>query len=253
LLDLGLTIYIVTQLFSLDIFACCVDNKNSPYTGECSYNHIGGASNVGVRNGYCYRKDTNVSCEGDLTTCALGYNITTLCDDSTLSTVASRSMDAFIAILIIKAIGICFSLFLEIKSVCCEKKEPGAEEAEESKNCCKKCTINCCSSLCSLLFRAFFLIFGTAISFIAILILQYTNDVSTSSCETLTGILKTQCENVVDSCTFNNDENFYNLIFYNFDVIGPIYAAIASSAVSAILWVARLAVVRYYASPLTDV
>jgi len=158
LLDLALTIFIIVQLFNLSVFACCTDNRGS-FNSKCAYNHIGGADDVGVAtNGFCYRKDDDFSCGGNLTSCAIAQNITIsdVCSQSVLQQVANVSTDAFIAILIIKAIGVLFSLFLEIRSVCCEKKPPGSAEAEESKSCCQECSSKCCSSITTIVLRIFF-------------------------------------------------------------------------------------------------
>jgi len=134
LLDLGLTIYIVYQLFHLSVFACCADNLT--YTSSCAYNTIGGASNVGVdSSGYCTNINSNLNCTGNLPACAASHdvNMTTLCDQSTLNQVASMSVNAFIGILIIKIVGIAFSLFLELKSICCDKKNLVRQKLKNQK------------------------------------------------------------------------------------------------------------------------
>jgi len=249
LLDLGLTIYILKQLFDLNAFACCADNLND--NSECSYNRIGGASNVGVdSSGYCININQNLDCNGTLAMCAKdnGVNMTSLCNQTVLNDIATTSVHVFIAILIIKIVGLAFSLLLELKSVCCEKKKPGQAEEEESKNCCKECSAKCCSQLIILLLRIFFLIFGTTITLIALLVLAYSNNVIPSTCSSLSGTLETDCELITSKCTFNNDENYYNIVYPNLNIFGPYWADLASSIVTGIIWFARLSVLRYYSN-----
>ena len=74
LIDLGLTCFLVYQLFGIDLSACCTDNKT--LQNQCSFGDIGGANNVAVNaTGYCQRIDTGLNCRGDLWNCAngLGY------------------------------------------------------------------------------------------------------------------------------------------------------------------------------------
>jgi len=248
--DLGLTTYIIYQLYVLDVFACCVDNQTSNQNHECAYNHIGGASNVGVNDyGFCYRKDNpSFNCGGNLTSCAssVGADITELCSPSTLKQVANTSVDWLIYILLIKAVGVVFCIFLELKAAWCDKKDAGSEEAEKSKNCCRQRSKNCLIGLSVLIIRIFFLICGTAITFIALCLLTYSNSVTFSSCRTLSSSLESQCNSVEASCTRGSDQNYYNIVFSNLNLVGPYWADVATSVLSGIIWIARLSIMRKY-------
>jgi len=250
LADLGLTIYIIYQLYVLEVFACCIDNKTSYLNHECAYSNIGGASNVGVNEyGFCYRKDNlNVNCAGNLTSCAasIGANMTELCSPSVLETVARTSVDWLIGILVVKAVGVMFCIFLEIKASCIDKTDAGSEEAEKSKNCCRQHSRKCFIGLSVLLIRIFFLVCGTIITFIALWLLTYANNVTFSSCRTLSSGLKTECQDVESSCTNGNSENYYNVVYKNLNLIGPYWADVATSVLSAIIWIARISIMRYY-------
>jgi len=252
LADLGLTIYIVYQLFAFNVFACCVDNKSAYQNSKCAYSNIGGANNVGVdSNGYCTRLDnSSINCGGNLASCgtSAGVNVTELCSQSTLNHVANTSVDWFIAVLIVKMVGLLFGLFMEFKAACIDKKSDGTEDAERSKNCCRKCSEKCFVNLSIFLLRVFFLIFGTAITFVAILLLKYGNSVSFSSCKAVPSSLESQCYTLESSCSDGGDENYYNVVFLNLNLNGSYIADLVTSILTGIIWIARLSVLRYYAN-----
>jgi len=248
LIDLGLSIFIAIQLLEFNAFACCTDNKTQE---QCSYDDFGGADNVGVNNGYCYRIDNNVDCGSTLIACAAtvpGVDINQLCSQDSLNKVADYNWTWLLGFLVIKMIGLIFVLFLDIKSLCCDSKDAGekdAQDAERCCSCCKNCTQQCMITTSIFMLRLAFVIFGTVTTFICIWLLQWTDRVWYGSCSALDSTLEKQCNDLIDKCTLENDENYYNVVWQNLSFTGPYWANVTSSVLSSILWIARMAVFRY--------
>ena len=180
--DLALTIYIVIALYEADIFACCTTSVD-PFSDECRYEDLGGASNVAVNDyGYCVREDNGIICDfvgecGELNGITSPDPNNELCSDKVLDDVASYNYFWLNAILITKCVGLVFLLLLECYT-CCKKvdiKDKEAEEAEQTVRClkCKQWGKACCVATFILLLKLIFIIFGTSYVFLSSSIYLY--------------------------------------------------------------------------------
>ena len=73
--------------------------------------------------------------------------------------------------------------------------------------------------------------------------MQLTGQVWTSTCSALPSALQAGCEAVETDC--NDGENFYAVAFDSLELGGPYYADIVSNVLHTVLWVVRIAVMRY--------
>lgn len=250
LIDLALTIYIVVQLASNVPFACCTD----PGINDCSYDDIGGADNVELvepTSGgiFCERKDNpSLNCYSDITSCATnnGIDISQLCSESILDELAKENWTWLLAVLCVKLVGLCFLIFYDITHTWCKGKDTAQEDAESVSKCCHcKCGNNCCKELIFFFLRIFFLIFGTIATCIAVWLLKWTDRVSLSRCDLLEDGLESDCSSLEDACSANA-ENYYNIVWVNLELSGPYWADLASSILSALIWMVRISVMWYY-------
>eukprot|EP01084_Bolivina_argentea_P108058 193129_1 len=258
IIDLALTIYLVIEFYNANIFACCTTNQD-PWSDICGYDDLGGAGNVFVDDyGYCKRfDDESVSCmytgecaevEGivPLNTTNVGSIFgDTMCNEDVLTDVANCNWFWLTAILITKSVGLVFLIALDIKS-CCSKIDPAEEEAKQVETCwkCKKWGKQCCCSTIKLLIKLTFLLFGTVATFCALYYMQLTGHVTTSSCSCVPEDLESICTETAESCMPDN-ENYYAVVFDNVDLGGPYWADVVSNILSTVIWIVRIAVMRY--------
>merc|ERR1712083_114068 len=184
---------------------------------------------------------TEYTCDG----VAFGQDFgETMCNEDLLDDISFYNYFWLNAVLIIKCVGLLFLLFLEIRS-CLKKKESDKEEAEQSEKCCKckEWGMACCSTTFVLLLKAFFLVFGTFATLAAVWYMHLTGKVWTSTCSALPSSLRAQCEETQDTC--NDGDNYYAVAFDSLELGGPFAIDVASNLLHSILWVVRIAVMRY--------
>ena len=80
-------------------------------------------------------------------------------------------------------------------------------------------------------------------TFAALYYMQLTGKVWTSRCSALPSSLRAACEETETSC--NDGDNFYAVAFDSLELGGPYYADIVSNVLHSVLWVVRIAVMRY--------
>jgi len=248
----------VVELYQSEIFACCTHNN----LDECGYEDLGGASNIFVNDhGYCGRLDTGKVCN-EIGICAEGVNITTpasalttvvgggetfgntLCNEQILDDVSSYNYFWLNVVMITKCVGLIFLLLLDLRA-CIKKIDVDEEEAQQADTCfkCKKWGLTCCGKTLVLLFKAFFLIFGTFATFAAIYYMQLTGHVWTSTCSAVPDSLQAKCDATETEC--NNGDNYYAVVFNSLDLGGPYWADVVSNVLHTTLWIVRVAVMRH--------
>eukprot|EP00485_Elphidium_margaritaceum_P007516 CAMPEP_0202690680 /NCGR_PEP_ID=MMETSP1385-20130828/5597_1 /ASSEMBLY_ACC=CAM_ASM_000861 /TAXON_ID=933848 /ORGANISM="Elphidium margaritaceum" /LENGTH=297 /DNA_ID=CAMNT_0049345963 /DNA_START=46 /DNA_END=939 /DNA_ORIENTATION=+ len=260
-IDLILTGYLIYALWRSNIFACCTTN-NGAVGDWCGQDDLGGASNVFVNEyGYCGRKDTGYVCH-EIGECAeaveaVAFNVTSLdpdastfgdmmCNADVLDQVATYNYMWLNIVLIVKVIGLIFLLLLDVAS-CIKKIDADEEEAKQSQTCGRKCKewgCECCQQSLVFILKVFFIVFGTLATFAAIYYMQLTGHVWISRCAALEDdSLQELCELTEESC--NNDENYYAVVFDSLDLKGPFWFDFVSNILHSVLWVVRVAVMRY--------
>jgi len=244
ILDLGLTIYIATQVVNLNVFACCTGNSDT-----CGYNHLGGATNVELYNNtYCEKiNDPSLDCHSTFATCVgnNGYDVNALCSSQVLNEVSNYNWKWFLIFLTVKSVGLVFVLFLDMKALCCDHKEVGEEDQEAAKTCskCKDHSKRCCISSFIFLLRFAFVIFGTLTTLLCLWLLEWTNSVSFGTCSGINdSTLQSDCSIVENEC--GNGTSYYAVIWGNLQLIGPYWANLASNILSSVLWVVRMSIIR---------
>jgi len=173
-----------------------------------------------------------------------------LCTDDALEDVASYNWLWLFGFVVTKCIGIVFVLCLEVKSWCCDHKDAADEDAKTSEkccNCCRNCTKECAISAVLFSLRLLFILFGTIATFVCIWVLKWTDRVSSGYCRALDDKDLVEACNTVQysECTYNGDENFYNVMWANLTFTAPYIVTLVSNVLGSVLWVVRLAVFRY--------
>jgi len=233
---------------------------------DCGYEDLGGASNIVVDPyGYCARRDTSqVCCEigwcaeqssivpsSNVTLsnaqCSTDYSTTfasNFCSSDLLDEVAFYNYFWLNAVLVVKCVGLCFLLLLEVRA-CLNAVDSEAEEAQQADTClkCKQWGKACCCSTFVLVLKGAFLLFGTFATFAALYYMQLTGQVWTSTCSALPSALRAGCEATESEC--NDGDNFYAVAFDALELGGPYYADVVSNVLHSVLWVVRIAVMRY--------
>ena len=73
--------------------------------------------------------------------------------------------------------------------------------------------------------------------------MQITGNVWTSSCSALNSSLRGLCEETETKC--NNGDNYYAVVFDSLELAAPYWVDIVSNVLHSIIWVVRIAVMRY--------
>lgn len=73
--------------------------------------------------------------------------------------------------------------------------------------------------------------------------MQITGYVWTSRCDALETSLQAQCEETETEC--NNGDNYYAVVFDSLELVYPYWIDLVSNALHSVMWVVRLAVMRY--------
>lgn len=81
-------------------------------------------------------------------------------------------------------------------------------------------------------------------TFLLLLYMNLTGNVLKSSCSCVSSVRESACNSVQDSCT--SDENFYAVVFADFNIYGPFWADLISNLLGSIVWCVRVAVATYY-------
>jgi len=267
IVDIIFTSYVLHELFTGSIDACCTNNN----INDCSNDDIArtfGIDNVSINNGLCVSNNPSMPCGDSFITCAnnngYGAMANELCSESTLNKLANNVNMWVVIVLFVKLFGLVFLISYEMRNCCKFKNDKSkVDEAEaEELNCCDKCGNSCVDAgkkcVCNtvlLITKMFFLIFGTVVTFLFLWYLRLTGNVLPGTCK-LVGDLRSDCELLESSiCTNSDNENFYNVLFYGLDLRGPAWVNMTLNVMNTIIWFVRLAVMRYFlkATHLADV
>ena len=73
--------------------------------------------------------------------------------------------------------------------------------------------------------------------------MQITGHVWTSRCSALESSLQATCQETETKC--NNGDNYYAVVFDSLELKTPYWIDLVSNAMHSVMWVVRIAVIRY--------
>ena len=83
----------------------------------------------------------------------------------------------------------------------------------------------------------------TVATFVAVYYMRLTGNVWTSTCDSVPSDVRNLCEQTEDEC--QDGDNYYAVVFDSLDLAGPYWIDLTSNVLSTVIWIVRIAVMRY--------